>query len=330
MKLRIGDKVRFLNEVGEGVVSRIKDAKTVFVEMQDGFEIPFLTTQLVPIHTELILDKDAENIELDPDAHLSDALYFVIEPDHEHPPLISNYKIYLFNASSFHLLYSYAIKDEDYFQNLRHGEAGPWQKVLLRQVKLPFFNDYPYHKIECLLYKNTFFKSQTPIAEVVHVSPALLQGSKAIRHDEFKYPVHAFLLKDDFTAAVATAPELSLVDLARLKSIKEFKSPAKTSKSKREHLKTLEKTVDLHIEELVKDSNGLSNYEMLTIQLERFHKELEEAQAKGMKKLIFIHGVGNGRLRQEILSVLKTTPGLTFHDAPYKDFGYGATQVNLF
>ena len=38
MKLRIGDKVRFLNEVGEGVVSQIKDKFTVYVEMNDGFE----------------------------------------------------------------------------------------------------------------------------------------------------------------------------------------------------------------------------------------------------------------------------------------------------
>lgn len=128
MKLRIGDKVRFLNEVGEGIVSRIKDKQTVFVEMLDGFEIPFLINQLVPIHTELILDKDAENIELNPDAHLTDAIYFVIEPDHEFASLINDYKIYLFNASSFNLLFSYSIKDEEYFQTLKHGEIGPYQK----------------------------------------------------------------------------------------------------------------------------------------------------------------------------------------------------------
>lgn len=329
MKLRIGDKVRFLNEVGEGVVSRIKDARTVFVEMQDGFEIPFLVSQLVPIHTELILDRDAENIELDPDAHLTDAVYLVIEPDHEHPPLINDYKIYLFNASSFNLLYSYSIKDEAYFQTIRHGEAGPYQKVLLRQVKLQFFNDYSYHKIECLLYKNTFFKAQAPIAEILHISPRILQDAKAIRHDEFRFPVYAFLLRDDFNHVAKVAQELDMADVARLKSIKEFKTAAKVSKSNRDYLKSLEKTVDLHINELVDDTNGLSNYEMLNIQLERFNKELDEALNKGMRKLIFIHGVGNGRLKQEIVSVLKSTNGITFHDAPYKDFGYGATQVNL-
>jgi len=329
MKLRIGDKVRFLNEVGEGVVSRIKDKSTVFVEMQDGFEIPFLVNQLVPIHTELIINKDAENIELNPDAHLSDAIYFVIEPDHEFESLISDYKIYLFNASSFNIIYAYSIKDEEYFQTIKHGEVGPYQKILLRQVKLQFFNEYFYHKVECLLYKNSFFKAQTPVAEVLHITAKLLRDSRAIRHEEFKFPVHAFLLKDDFVQREQIKTELNLVDLAKLKSIKEFKSVSKTSKSNKEYLKSLEKEVDLHIEELIDKPGGLSNFEMLNIQLEKFEKELDAAMSKNMKKVIFIHGVGNGRLKQEIISLLKTTRGVTFHDAPYKDFGYGATQVNI-
>lgn len=329
MKLRIGDKVRFLNEVGEGVVSRIKDKETVFVEMQDGFEIPFLIKQLVPIHTELIIDKDADNIELNPEAHLTDAVYFVIEPDHDFPSLINDYKLYLFNASSFNLLYSYSIKDEEYFQTLKHGEVGAYQKVLLRQVKIKFFEEYSYHKLECLLYKNSFFKGQTPIAEVLHITPKVLKDSKAIKHDEFKFPVHGFVLKDEFTHLNKVEKELSLIDIEKLKSIKEFKSRSKTSKSAKEYLKSLEKEVDLHIEELVEKTAGLSNFEMLNIQLERFEKELDEAINKNMKKVTFIHGVGNGRLKQEIMSVLKATKGVTFQDASYKEYGFGATQVNI-
>lgn len=48
-----------------------------------------------------------------------------------------------------------------------------------------------------------------------------------------------------------------------------------------------------------------------------------------MKKIIFIHGVGNGRLKQEIISVLKATRGISFQDASYKEYGFGATQVNI-
>jgi hypothetical protein len=328
MKLRIGDKVRFLNEVGEGVVSRIKDKTTVYVEMQDGFEIPFLVTQLVPIHTELVT-KGAENIEIDPEAYLTDAVYFVIEPDHELPTLINDYKIYLFNASSFNLQYTYAIKDEEYFQTIKHGDVGPYQKTLVRQVKLQFFKDYTYHKVECLFYKNTFYKAQPPIVEVLHVSPDSLKNSKAIKHEEFKYPVYAFLLRDEFVSINKVNSELDASDLERLKTIKEFKTKEKISRSKKEYLKSLEKEVDLHIEELIENPGVLSSFEKLNIQLERFEKELDAAIEKNMRKVVFIHGVGNGRLKQEIISVLKQTKGVTFHDASYKEYGYGATQVNI-
>lgn len=329
MKLRIGDKVRVLNEVGEGIVSRIKDKSTVYVEMADGFEIPYAVKELVPIHTELIRSRDLENIELDPAAHLSDAVYFVIEPDHELPALMNDYKIYLFNASAFHLIYAYSIKDQEYHQTLRHGEVGPYQKVLLRQAKLQFFKEYSYHKIECLLYKNTFFHAQPPIVETIYLGPESLAAAKPIAHEEFRFPVYAYLLKDNFGNQQVVMPELTEEDIGRLKAIKEFRGKPKVSKSGKEYLKSLEKEVDLHIHELIDDTRGLSNYEMLNIQLERFEKELDEAMAKGLKKLIVIHGVGNGRLKHEITAILKEIKGVTFHDASYKQYGYGATQVNF-
>jgi hypothetical protein len=330
MKLRIGDKVRFLNEVGEGTVSQMKDKDTVYVEMPDGFEIPFLIKQLVPIHTELIVNKDSENIELNPDAHLTDAIYFIIEPDHDFPSLINDYKIHLFNASSYNLVYSYSIKDEAHFQTLKHGEVGPYQKVLLRQVKLQFFKEYSYHKLECLLFKNTYFKAQSPVSEVIHITPLGLQKSKAVKHEDFKYPVYGFLLKDEFLSVQKVEPELNLIDLEKLKSIKEFRTKEKVSKSSRDYLKSLEKEVDLHIHELIDNTNGLSNFEMLNIQLEHFEKELDEAIEKNMKKITFIHGVGNGRLKQEIIASLNKTNGVSYQDASFKEYGYGATQVNIF
>ena len=58
-------------------------------------------------------------------------------------------------------------------------------------------------------------------------------------------------------------------------------------------------------------------------------QELDKAMAAGVKKLIFIHGVGNGRLKLEIQNILKSTKGVTFQDASYKDYGFGATQVNI-
>jgi hypothetical protein len=329
MKLRIGDKVRFLNETGEGKVSRIKNQNTVFVEMNDGFEIPYLASQLVPIHTELILDRNRDNIELSPDAQLTDAVYFIVEPDHEMPALRTDYRIYLFNASSFNMLYSYSIKDGEYYQTLKHGEVGSYQKVLLKQVKMQYFKEFNSHKIDCLLFKNGHFKAQLPIAEIIYINEYTFSESKSIKHEEFEHPVYGFLLKEEFLNTREIEHSLTDEDLRRVKSIKEFKSRETVSKSKKEYLKSLEKEVDLHIEELVTSTTGLSNYEMLNIQLEKFNKELDHAISKNMKKIVFIHGIGNGRLKQEILAVLKLTKGITYHDASYKDYGFGATQVNI-
>jgi len=329
MKLRIGDKVRFLNEKGEGVITRFKDKNTAFVELPDGFEIPYPVKSLVPIHTELILNTDVENINMNPETSTSDSIYFVIEPDHEMPLLANEYNIYLFNSSSYVLLFTYSIKDDEYFQTIRHGEVGAYQKIHLKQVKINFFNEYNYHKIECLLYKNTHFRAQIPIAEVIYVTKKSLGETALIKHDEFKLPVYAFLLKDEFIVSRNVEQDLSQEDISRLKTLKEVQRAGKKSISHKEHQKKLEKEVDLHIEELVDKKNGMSNHEILSIQLERFEKELDAAILNGYKKITFIHGVGNGRLKQEIISILKSTEGITYQDAPYKTYGFGATQVNI-
>lgn len=329
MKLRIGDKVRFLNEVGEGTVSRIKDKTSVFVEMEDGFEIPFQESQLVPIHTELIVDKDTENMEMDPEAQIYEALYLILEPDHELPQLMSDYRIYLFNASAYHVIYTYSVRDETHYQTVKHGEAGPFQKVALKTIKPDFLENYQYHCIQTLFFKNTFYKSQEPVSQRIQITKSILQQSYKITHPEFDRQVFAFLLKEDFASIEQVHQEITREDIERLRSVKEFGSRQKDSKSSKAYLKSLEKEVDLHIEELVDSVKGLSNHEMLSIQLERFEKELDAAIENHLKKVTFIHGVGNGRLKYEIQRILKGTKGITYQDASFKEYGFGATQVNI-
>jgi hypothetical protein len=328
MKLRIGDKVRFLNEVGEGVITRFKDKETVFVEMKDGFEIPYLCKQLVPIHTELILNPEVENIEMELETILSDSIYFIIEPDHELPALVSDYKFYLFNSSSYNVSFSYSVKDDEYFQTLKHGELGSYQKIFLKQVKKNFFKEYVYHKVECLFFKNMHYKSQIPLAEILYINDKIMSQSTLIQHNEFKFPVYAYILKENFLDKEVIERAFNIEDLTRLKAIKEFKQPQKKSIAKQK-IKDLTKEIDLHIEELVDSKSGLTNSEILSIQLERFEKEIQYCLSNGIKKLIVIHGVGNGKLKQEIISVLKTIDDISYYDASYKNYGYGATEIMI-
>ncbi len=329
MKLRIGDKVRFLNEVGEGTVTRFQNKETVFVEMLDGFEIPYLIKHLVPIHTELILNPEIENIDIVVENVLADSLYFVIEPDHEMPLLVGDYKLYLFNSSSYTISFTYSVKNTDSFQTLKHGELGAYQKIFLKQVKRNYFSEYNYHKTEALFYKNIQYKPQTPLSETLYVTEKIITQSTLVKHNEFKLPVYAFILKDNFLDKEVIEQTLRLEDITKLKSIKEFKQPIKQSVANKK-LKDLTITIDLHIEELMESHAGLTNSQIITIQLDRFERELDNCMRTNFKKLIAIHGVGNGRLKQEINAILKGTSGISFYDASYKDFGFGATEILIY
>ena len=89
--------------------------------------------------------------------------------------------------------------------------------------------------------------------------------------------------------------------------------------------------VDLHIHELLDDFRGLSNSEMVEIQMQHFHQQLNEAMKKGAKRVVFIHGVGAGTLKLEIRKELDRMKGkLDYQDASFKEYGYGATMVRIF
>lgn len=87
--------------------------------------------------------------------------------------------------------------------------------------------------------------------------------------------------------------------------------------------------VDLHFEALVDFPKNFSAHEKLSIQLNEVRKALDRAKRGGIKKVILIHGVGQGRLRDEIYALLERMDRLSFYDASYAQYGKGATEVEL-
>ena len=85
--------------------------------------------------------------------------------------------------------------------------------------------------------------------------------------------------------------------------------------------------VDLHLHELVEDESHLSPSERLSYQLAYFERALEAAIRDGKRKLIVIHGVGEGVLREEVRRTLQYYQGVQFHDADMRRYGVGATEV---
>ena len=90
------------------------------------------------------------------------------------------------------------------------------------------------------------------------------------------------------------------------------------------------KEIDLHIGQLVDSFIHLSNYEMLQIQLQKVRDEIELAKKERRSRLIFIHGHGTGKLRDELHNLLLHYKGLEFYDASFRKYKLGATEVRLF
>ncbi|HLV40722.1 MAG TPA: Smr/MutS family protein [Brumimicrobium sp.] len=88
--------------------------------------------------------------------------------------------------------------------------------------------------------------------------------------------------------------------------------------------------IDLHTHAFMESERGLSNGELLQRQLLEFKRFFRKAREKNIRKLIVIHGVGQGVLKAEIREFLKDKDGLEFYDADFRNYGKGATEIELF
>lgn len=109
---------------------------------------------------------------------------------------------------------------------------------------------------------------------------------------------------------------------------KEIPKPRRFIKEK----KTKETPVpefDLHIEKLVKNFRGMSNYDILTLQSETAKRHIEFAIKNRIPKIVFIHGVGEGVLKAELDFLLGRYDHISFQDANYQKYGLGATEIYI-
>jgi hypothetical protein len=100
------------------------------------------------------------------------------------------------------------------------------------------------------------------------------------------------------------------------------------AKKAREHLEQPRSIIDLHMEKLTDDWQHMSNFEILTLQLKEFEKWYDLAVAHHLLNFTVIHGVGSGKLRDEIHEILKTRKEVKYFVNQYNPrFGYGATEI---
>ena len=124
--------------------------------------------------------------------------------------------------------------------------------------------------------------------------------------------------------------KISNMEVDRIKSEKEIpkKKGGRPIKAKERYAPKME--VDLHIGQLVPSTKGLTNFDMLNLQLETAQRQLEFAIRKRIQKIVFIHGVGEGVLKEELYYLFKRYDNIKFYDADYQQYGLGATEVYIF
>lgn len=337
---KIGDTVRFLNDVGGGVIVRI-DGRTAYVrDPDDGFETPMPLTECIVVPS-AVKEAPAEPVKVKKvmsptpaaagnprpavasNRPLTVALLF--EPQDIRRLSQTPFDIYLVNDSGFNILYSVSCRDTDSadWTLIGSGEAQPDMQVYLGEVDQSSLNSLAHISVQIIANKpDCPYSLQPPIDFRTRFDLTRLAK------------LHCFTSTDYSSVPVLTVPVTAArqIDLAPLVAkIDKDAKPAKQShgKSAKSQPK-LPEVVDLHIHELLDTTAGLSPADMLACQLREFEHHMEQASRHPGTKIVFIHGKGEGVLRAALLERLRRRwPRCEAQDASFREYGFGATQITV-
>jgi hypothetical protein len=157
-----------------------------------------------------------------------------------------------------------------------------------------------------LVEDSTGFAYEHEVRELVHVVPL----DKELKKYEEVNPDLASLLERNIDAEMVKKANADFKAIYKGKQGSEIKGKGDWME------------VDLHAHELLESQRGMTNGDIVVYQLEHFERMLRNAEEKKVKRVIFIHGVGQGVLRQEIRRILNEYyPHCEFMDAPYHIYG---------
>jgi hypothetical protein len=346
MKFGVGDRVSFLNERLSGRVTRIIDDLICRVETDDGFEIDANEKELVlvsktesseiPTAVEIIKPLIDRVTKLNTSLFSvleNDAIHFASIPSEDMQVLTGGVNFYLFNRTDYHIQFAFAIKIKNKTFGLASSGIKPQSEYFLLNKKRSDMIDWQNFIMQLILFKEDEFNIAAPINKEL---PLLLPDLKAEFSQLKGVESYSKTIK---LAMVGKEEEINLEELKKKfekdsKEIKEElkeKIPSQKSPVQQDSSAILrnDAEIDLHIQHLVDDYKHLSNTEIMQIQLKKFRKEMDHAVKNHYHKIVFIHGVGNGVLRTEILRELRSYTGVRYIDAPFEKYGFGATEVIL-
>jgi len=339
MKYQVGDKVMLLHSKEEGIILEIINQEMARVRV-DGVEFPVYLDQLdfpyyyqfskkhqtasitpekkLPSLPALRREKITGNkIKIDNGAQL---VFFPILDASESDFIVESFKVYLSNSLSYSFLFSYSLKKRgQLFWNLE-GTSQSGTDFYLHDILFEDFSDNPFFNFLIKpINASPSFKDQLEIS--VRIKPKhLFEQLEKVRLQKlasFSYPVFDFFP----TKENPIHPPSSFLTSS---------SSSQETKIKQDFEESFSHIVDLHIEKLLPDWKGLSNFEILQIQLSHLEKMMERSIRNQQPSMIVIHGIGEGKLKSEIHQYLRQIKEVHSFENRYDPrFGQGATTIQF-
>ncbi len=345
--MKVGDKVCFLSEVGGGIVKGFRGKDTALVEDADGFEIP------MPVRECVVIDTDDYNIKKKPQVSIEPEKTEKHEPEITYRPAetkegerlnvllayvpqdvkaitSTSFDAYLVNDSNYFLNYAYLAAEGKSWRIRSQGLIEPNTKLFLEEFGKESLNELEHVAVQFIAYKDD---------RAFMLKPAV---SVELRVDTVKfYKLHTFkdsiyfeepsliydVVKNDVPVQQFFADARALQDALMKKTVQERPKSQPIEKHSRN---TDIVEVDLHMGALLDNTVNMTNAEMLEYQLGVFRNTLDEYKTRKGQKIVFIHGKGEGVLRNAILKELKTKyRTYSCQDASFREYGFGATMVTI-
>lgn len=373
--MKIGDKVRFLSEVGGGVVTGFQEKDIVLVEDADGFDIPMPVRECVVIETDdynvptpaaraakkRLENQSAARTDAATTEASSSALGSGWKAEHPVKPQVSVYRqpevkggdvlnvylafvpedikavsttpfeAYLVNDSNYYMYYTYLSAEGKSWTTRSHGLLEPNTKFLLEEFEKSELNDREHVAVQLVAFKDNHAFAMKPAVNVeIRIDTVKFYKLHTFRQtDFFETPALMYdVVKNDFPTKQVYVSAEDLQDALMKKKTVEHLSAPRTIVKRGGKNEIIE--VDLHIGELLDDTHGMSNREMLNYQLDKFREVMEQYKNKREQRIVFIHGKGDGVLRKALLDEMKRKySACKTQDASFQEYGFGATMVTI-
>lgn len=244
----------------------------------------------------------------------------------------TQFDTYLVNDSNYYLQYTYLSAENNSWKLRAQGVLEPNTKEYIEEFSQREVNSLGHVCVQLIAYKKDKpFSLKQPVSVQLRIDQVKFYKLHTFQPNDFFeqsaliYPI----VEDDKVARSFNVSPDELKDEMYAKPEEVQRLTALNTKPVRKGMEDAE-VIDLHAEKLLDNTGGMSSSDILNYQLEKFRSIMKEHRHEKGKKIIFIHGKGEGVLRHAIIHELtyRYRP-CTYQDASFQEYGYGATQVTI-